>query len=102
MLRLRQQHQQELETMRQFNQSKVNMLEQQNKLLYNSAVKRLESSLGNVEEKYTRRLRHEPVCEMAEKDVESCYLKNPGMPLKCSKQAQDFINCIDNIRRQVL
>lgn len=102
MLRLRQQHQQELEMVREFNQSKVNMLEQQNRLLYNAGVKRLESNLANVEEKYTRRQRHEPVCVEAEKNVESCYLQNSGMPLKCSKQAQDFINCIDSIRRQVL
>ncbi|XP_074599230.1 MICOS complex subunit mic25-a-like [Brevipalpus obovatus] len=102
MLRLRQQHQEELEMVHHFNDSKVNMLEQQNKILWRAAKERFDKNLTGIEENYTKRQAHEPVCVEAEKLVESCYASNVEMPLKCSKQAKDFINCIDHIRRQVL
>lgn len=101
-LRLRQHHQEEIDSLQRHYQAKTELLEKHNRSLFDASKSKLENKLNQVEEKYISSHRHEPVCVEASRNVEFCFNDNQKMPLKCSKVAKDFINCVDSIRRQVI
>ena len=101
-LRLRQQHQQELDLIQKHYRNKTEYLERQNRQLFDASRSKLENKLNQVDEKYISSHKHEPVCVEAQRNVEFCYNENQGMSLKCSKVAKEFINCVDSVRRQII
>jgi coiled-coil-helix-coiled-coil-helix domain-containing protein 3 len=100
-LSLKQKHEQEIRVLEKSWRQQMNELERQNRELWKSANHKLSNNLNEIEKKYVK-TKCEPICGENEKKVIECYQTNKSQPLKCSKEVKGFVNCVHEIRRNVL
>lgn len=100
-LALRQQHEAEIRGMERSWKGQINELNRQNKELWKSANEKLAVNLTEIEQKYAKQQKCDPICQESEQKVIECYQENKSQPLKCSQQVKQFINCVHDVRREV-
>jgi len=100
-LSLRQEHEREIRRLERSWKNQINELERQNRELWKSANDKLSSNITEAEKKYVKS-KCQPICQENEKKVIQCYQNNKSQPLKCSKEVKSFVNCVHEVRREVL
>lgn len=101
-LLLRQKHDQELRDVTNLWKKQKEELEKQNMELWKTTRQNLDDNLTDLESKYVKKQRCDPVCPEAEIRLLDCYKKNSKMPLKCSREAEEFVNCVNSVRNEIL
>ncbi|XP_015928211.1 MICOS complex subunit MIC19 [Parasteatoda tepidariorum] len=81
--------------------NRINELETQNKVLYDSAKEKFAAMLNEIEENHVKNS-FAPVCPDKQVLVERCFRENSKYPLNCSQEVKDFMNCVDKVRMTAL
>ncbi|RWS05967.1 hypothetical protein B4U79_16086 [Dinothrombium tinctorium] len=100
-LTVQQQVQREVQRAEKSWKTQISELERQNNQLWDLANKNFESKIKDVENTYISEHKHEPICQEAEKTLDSCYKTNKSKPLNCSAEVKNFVSCVNLVRREV-
>ena len=76
-------------------------LQKQNRQLWRTANEKLSANITETEKQVIKK-KCEPICRQNEKQVVDCYHKNKSQPLKCSSEVKNFVQCVQQVRREVL
>lgn len=75
----------------------LNMLNGRGGILRNLREKHVESVKSMI-----RPLQTAPICEQVQADVLACYRSNKNAPLRCSREVQAYIDCVQSRRLELL
>ena len=82
-------------------QSRIRELESQNRQLLDAANENLSATLLEVETNHMKNS-YAPVCPDKQQKVLQCYKENSKLPLSCSREVHDFMECVDKVRMTAL
>ncbi|XP_054707842.1 MICOS complex subunit MIC19-like [Uloborus diversus] len=82
-------------------QNRINELESQNRLLFETAKDKFAVLLDEIEEKHMQNS-YAPVCPDKHQKVLQCYKENAKLPLNCSREVNEFFDCVEKVRMTAL
>lgn len=81
--------------------NRIHELETQNRLLFETAKDKFAATLHEVESNHVKNS-YAPVCPDKQHQVLRCYKDNGKLPLNCSREVHDFMECVDKVRMTAL
>ncbi|XP_074644773.1 MICOS complex subunit mic25a-like [Tubulanus polymorphus] len=81
--------------------SKFQQLEKKQAEMYRDNKDQFTQAVEEVEKKFVKQT-FNPVCQDLQQAVLECYQKNPKQSLLCSTQVKDFMQCVEDTRKNVL
>ncbi|GFT02020.1 uncharacterized protein NPIL_584792 [Nephila pilipes] len=77
--------------------SRIQELETQNRMLYETAKEKFGATLKEVEENHVKNS-YAPVCPDKQQQVVQCYKENAKFPLNCSQAVNELMKCVEKAR----
>jgi len=100
-LEQRQKYQEEFKKAEKSWQNRIRELEYQNRQLFDAANEKLSATILEVETNHMKNS-YAPVCPERHQKVVQCYKENNKLPLNCSREVHDFMECVDKVRMTAL
>lgn len=100
-LEQRQKYQEEFKKAERSWQNRIRQLESQNRQLFEAANEKVAATLLEVETNHMKNS-YAPVCPDKQQKVLHCYKENSKYPLTCSRDVNDFMECVDKVRMTAL
>lgn len=100
-LEQRQKYQEEFKKAEISWQNRIKELEFQNRQLFEAANAKVSETLLDIETNHLKNS-YAPVCPDKQQRVAQCYKENSKYPLNCSRDVNDFMECVDKVRMTVL
>lgn len=82
-------------------QKRIKELESQNRQLFDTANEKFAATLLEIETNHMKNS-YEPVCPDKQQTVLKCYKENSKYPLNCSREVDEFMQCVDKVRMTAL
>ncbi|GBN02308.1 hypothetical protein AVEN_70743-1 [Araneus ventricosus] len=81
--------------------NRIHELETQNRLLFETVSDKFTATVKEIEENHIKNS-YAPVCPDKQQQVSKCYKENSKYPLNCSREVNDFMECVDKVRMTAL